>query len=219
VHDRKDVTKDFFLHKTLLMHHSDFFKAAFSRSFSEAKSGTVKLDVQDCGTFTIFIDCLYQDMTPDYPERDHEDMDYLCMLTHIYILAEQLLVAWLKIRVISSVVEFINEAGEGYNNVPYFGTLTLASENLPEGSPFMRLLVDLHCNHWEPDQDDEDERIDFEEVPSSVLCLIMEKFSAIRSKGASSKALSIEDYKETKRKANSKDSSEEPQKKKQKKDS
>lgn len=46
--------------KSLICHHSPFFKAAFTGSFLEAKEQSMDLDDVEARIFTLFVDCKHQ---------------------------------------------------------------------------------------------------------------------------------------------------------------
>jgi hypothetical protein len=81
-----------------------------------------------------------------------------------------------------------------YQGIPCYEWVTFAFRNLKEDDKLLAFLVDCHCSHWNPDADDEEEKILRAELPNAFLVQVMFKYYEMRDRRLTSKAVDICSY-------------------------
>ncbi|KAF2117816.1 hypothetical protein BDV96DRAFT_462079, partial [Lophiotrema nucula] len=140
--------KEYHVHKRLLTHYSDYFKGALNNgTFKEAEDGVVVISDVDICTFEGFVEYLYtqalspgKEWKPAHLELEEPETERIDLyLTRSYVFADRFLVAGMKKWVMDMAYDYFEDS------TPWYITVNYAYENLPEGSPFLELLVDAHC--------------------------------------------------------------------------
>ncbi|KAF2441472.1 hypothetical protein P171DRAFT_487933 [Karstenula rhodostoma CBS 690.94] len=191
----KNNEKTFQMHKALAIHHSGFFRGAFSSdNFQEGATGEVTLRDVTHDTFAMFLVWLYKGAlrpAKRWPEVYHDgDEIQHDLLRDLCIFADRYIVQALHTHIVALAVEYyaIDEECVGYGHVKR------AFENLPETDPYLKLLVDTHCLYWEPDRDDEEELVAFADLPVTFLHRVMAKYADLASRKISRMGLEKSDY-------------------------
>ncbi|KAF2035344.1 hypothetical protein EK21DRAFT_47537, partial [Setomelanomma holmii] len=143
--------KTFTIHKDLLIHYSDFFRAALAGQFREVHENTVKLPEDEPLYFEIFVHWLY------YQRFLHKDMgddaDLLAQLTmedgavdadtfiYLYVFADKYKVSQFLHESITGMLFAIND----HRNASLPGPVAIndALSSLDVTSPMCRLIVEL----------------------------------------------------------------------------
>jgi hypothetical protein len=211
----EDNEKTFQMHKALAIHHSGFFRGASgSDSFKEGATGEITLRDVDHETFALFLVWLYQGALPpasDWLEVYHmENLSTQGLLTDLCIFSDHYIVQDLHAHVLSLAIDHF--AGE--RRCFLYSIVKRAFDNLPETSPYLKLVVDTQCLSWNQSMDDEDERTAFADLPATFLCRVMSKYADLASQETSNMGLQKSDY--ISAAATGSDHDEEPPAKKQK---
>ncbi|KAJ4294541.1 hypothetical protein N0V90_008232 [Kalmusia sp. IMI 367209] len=185
--------KVFHVHKALLTHYSDFFRGAVgSGTFKEGAAGEVDLKDVGYGTFAVFLEWLYKQSLPSVEEwldiYGAQEIDCM-LLAGLYVFADRYNIPDLKTRALAIAFEYYAQ-----DNPPSYDAVTYAFHNLPTSSPYLRLLVDAHCVHWDPEVDDSGDEEDFESLPHVFLKMVVTKYSRISRNSRSKIALGKCDY-------------------------
>ncbi|KAF1964931.1 hypothetical protein BU23DRAFT_561468 [Bimuria novae-zelandiae CBS 107.79] len=142
--------KEYQVHKAAIVHHSEFFRAAFeAQNFKEGVSDKITLNDVDPTTFEALIDWLYRQDLPEIKQRNwtkyggsKEDTDIY--VTRLYVLADRFIMPKLKQLALEIAFTEFDEYVW-----PALNTIKFAFESLPEGDPFLQLLVDQHCLYYD----------------------------------------------------------------------
>lgn len=150
--------KQFYVHKTLLTHHSEYFRKALQPGrFKEGQEGIVCLEDVDASVFGVFVDWLYRQTMPVSAGWGVTEVTKLCpsmmtrcnLLACLFVLADRFIVPKLKPDLTKLTVTFFNT----FTGVPNHETITYAYGNLSPHSPFLQLLADAYCKNWKPSRD------------------------------------------------------------------
>ena len=100
------------IHKSLLCHHSFYFKAALeaalARSFEEPETGVIDLRDEDVEVFSVFNEWLYSG-TVSYEDYKVHHGTWSALL-HLYIFAEKRIVPKFQNALIDAMIEFASES-------------------------------------------------------------------------------------------------------------
>lgn len=128
--------KDFGIHKTLICHHSSYFKAAFTSGFHETSSGVMTLPDTKVEVFELFYNWLYYQKL--YDEDDDKDtwpsMHYLLEL---HVFADMARMIPLKNQTLSDVLNI----GHVLRKSPML-SFSYLWKNTSANSQARRLVVD-----------------------------------------------------------------------------
>ena len=139
--------KRFGVHKAPLVRESEYFRAAFNGSFSEATTGKIHLTEDIPGVVGAFVTWLYtRELARPGPdgvsEVDLSDED----LIDLYTFADAKLVRRLQWDVMDELVERVKETE------PTVYYVILAYNTFPENSPVRAFFVDWFCwRHTDPE--------------------------------------------------------------------
>jgi len=146
----------------------------------------------DTGTFDAFAYWLYYQTLVSSDECDEEypqpclDEDKGCehgrssfgtRLTRWYVLADRFIVPDFKECLIDLALE------EFQDQSPWYQAIIYAWTNLPEDSPFLRLLVDAHCHNWSIGSDERELQSNIDALPSCFLYRAMWRMKECHMKG------------------------------------
>ena len=92
-----------------------------------------------------------------------------------YIFSDRFETVGFKRAMLQQFIEFFVSPGNG--GVPFFETIVLAFDHLPENDPFLRLLVDVYCRNYDPANDSDRELRDRNDLPHDFLLRIMLRYS------------------------------------------
>ncbi|KAF2441470.1 hypothetical protein P171DRAFT_446355 [Karstenula rhodostoma CBS 690.94] len=183
--------KDYQVHKPLIMHHSEFFRAAFaSENFKEGVSGEVTLEDVNPAVFEAFIDWLYTQKLLDFREWDKYGGEHSLIyngmhVTQLYVLANRIIAPELTKTTLELAVDYFNS---DYVSVE---TIIFAYANLPEEDIYLQLLVDEFYTFFrkisKEDVNDEDELL-----PTKFLRGVINKYALLAT--TEQKSLEVENY-------------------------
>jgi len=148
----------FVVHESLLIHYSDFFRAALTGNFSEAKDKIVRLEEDDPETFEVFVHWLYYQRFPDKNLGDDVELvnvfregepSNLNTCASLHIFGDKYGIKQLARDTIDDAVSIT--IGDDEECLPSPFAIEMAFEHLRESSPMCRLIVDAHCFYGAPD--------------------------------------------------------------------
>lgn len=144
--------KEFFIHRPLLTSNSLFFAAALDGQFEEGHTQTVNLPEEAPDSFAFFAQWLYtHDLTHEEVDIPHQGpvqgnegptktrKPAYFKLLHLYALADRLSVEALGNQIVDKVMAL----AETTNSVPTPTDTWLLYENIRDGAPIRKLVVDL----------------------------------------------------------------------------
>lgn len=168
------------MHKTLAVRHSGFFCGAFkSENFKEGATGEVTLRDVIPDTFSLFLVWLYKGTLPDVLGWEkvcsNSDVGIGDLLVGLIVFDDGYLVQDLHQLVIGLAYDYYMDE----ENIPPYRHIKNAFDDLPHTYPFLQLMVDAQCFFWDPHEDTEDERDDFDDLPATFHYRAMEKYSEL----------------------------------------
>lgn len=161
--------------KPILVHHSEYFRKALqSDKFEEGRTGVVRLPEIEPSIFNVFVDWLY---APKPASKWRKYLSKLAIDTDmgyvlVYTFADRFMVASLK----ETCVKALARDYDKNSSRPNYKTITTAFQNLPSEDPLLDLLVEVHCQRWNEDDDSNDQDELFS-LPPSFLFQVMKKYS------------------------------------------
>jgi hypothetical protein len=154
----------YYVHKAMLVQHSEYFDRAFKGDWKEAQEGVVTLEDIDCQTcmsfynnrgfanlkpVDIFVHWLYTTKLPRkysdwFPELEGWDdvghLGFQWAMLKVRVFADRFLIpAFGQIVECTFIGYVVNET------CPYYEVVTYAYEYLHPESPILRAMVDSHC--------------------------------------------------------------------------
>ncbi|KAF2642252.1 hypothetical protein P280DRAFT_540020 [Massarina eburnea CBS 473.64] len=142
----------FIVHEPLLIHYSDFFRAALTNGMKETEEKTVTLAKDNPKVFEIFVHWLYYQRFPNKAHHDdqelvnrYKDPDVLIAL---YVFGDQYQARQLRNAALSAL--FYHTLKSDFY-LPYESSIRFAYRRLPTDSPLCRLLVDFYCQYAGPE--------------------------------------------------------------------
>jgi hypothetical protein len=190
----------YYVHKDFLIHHSGYFKKALVGPWKESEERVVILDDVEIAPFNILVHFLYTSQIPS--STDEWVKISQAKKWKIEVVELKLLVLADRFHM-SELLQLVNNdlVGSRMKHAPYYELVIYAWENLPEGSPILRLLVDTHVANWEPktDEGDEEEMELRPELPHEFLIKAMIRFAEVgterdKDKNGKAKKLVACDY-------------------------
>jgi hypothetical protein len=170
----------YYVHRDFLMHHSGYFKKALAGPWKESDERVVTLDDVEISPFNILVHFLYTSQIPSSTDdwvkiSQAKKWKIEVVELKLLVLADRFLMPELLQLVNNDLV------GSRMKHAPYYELVIYAWENLPEGSPILRLLVDTHVANWEPktDEGDEEEMELRPELPHEFLIKAMIRFAEV----------------------------------------
>lgn len=92
-----------------------------------------------------------------------------------YIFSDRFETVDFKRAMLQQLIEFFVSPGNG--GVPFFETIVLAFNHLPENDPFLRLLVDVYCRNYHPANDSDRDLRGRKDLPHDFLLRVMLSYS------------------------------------------
>ncbi|GAB7333774.1 hypothetical protein MBLNU13_g05298t1 [Cladosporium sp. NU13] len=141
------------VHASYLTARSEFFRAAFSKSWKEGQTRVTKLPEDDTETVGQYLDYVYGDRLPTYGQRtpDQTDAMYLA-LARLYVFGVRVLDVAIRNTIVEHFIAFsstINHGLPGYHYYPGSAAVDAIYEGTTAASPVRRLLVNLYVRHGE----------------------------------------------------------------------
>lgn len=145
--------KRFIVHETVLVHHSEYFRAALTSGFSEAKDKTITIEDACAETFEFFVHWLYYQRVPSKKNHDnpelvnrfyHKDRPNDENLAKLYIFADAHQVPTLRKALIAEIfARLVNPVGVRMS----VSAIENAFEHLQVKDTLCRLLVNQQCRN------------------------------------------------------------------------
>lgn len=172
------------LHKSLLVHHSGFFRGVLSEKFKETEQGFIELSEVHSTPFSIFIDWLYTGDLPSFFELSDRHTPYGFVECEAYVLADMLLAPRFKHDLLKCIFE------KHEKDIPSYITVIYAFGQLPENDELLLLLVDAQCINGGVTREEEEEDKDYiSELPHDFLVRVMKKLNQLDHMGKKPKKL------------------------------
>jgi hypothetical protein len=170
----------YYLHRDFLMHHSGYFKKALAGPWKEAEERVVTLSDVDVEPFDVLVHFLYTSSIP----KDTAEWVKISKAKRWKIEVIELKVLVLADRfLMPELLQAVNNdlVASRMKHAPYYELVIYAWENLPQGSPILRLLVDTHVANWEPktDEGDEEELQLRPDLPHEFLVKVMIRYAEV----------------------------------------
>ncbi|KAF2441879.1 hypothetical protein P171DRAFT_81468 [Karstenula rhodostoma CBS 690.94] len=177
------------VHKTLLVHHSGYFRGALSESWREAEDFKAVIEDVEPTTFNVFLSWLYTGKTPtddgewihvaeaNIPGDDGSSGAKLVEVMALQAIAfgDRSLTPSFQEAVRNHFVDIhCNRAPPQYTSVIY------AYTNMAKDNPILDLHAEKQAWYWNDDDDNEEERSLRPELPNNFLVRVMQKFAALR---------------------------------------
>ncbi|KAF9693833.1 hypothetical protein EKO04_008115 [Ascochyta lentis] len=143
--------KRFVVHESLLIHYSDFFRAALTGKFAEATDKTVKLEEDDAEIFEFFVHWLYYNRCPDDEKGDDaqlvdrfyfEGFPSASKTFKLYVFGDKYGVVRLRNDTINLLYDRMVYLDD---DLPCPELVSYAFRHLKARDPICRLLVDVFC--------------------------------------------------------------------------
>ncbi|KAF3047272.1 hypothetical protein E8E11_004613 [Didymella keratinophila] len=160
------MVEKYYLHKALLMYHSEFFEKALRGTWLEAEEGIVRLTDFETYEFNILVHWLYTQSLPkhdDWNEWDHiieppcdEIGQHLNTLVQAYVLGDRLLIPVFR-RLVNNVI--VDTAPIGNVRI------------------ILQFFTDGFCKYWSDEEDDNPGA--FKELHPDALVRILRRYSKI----------------------------------------
>ncbi|KAF2491103.1 hypothetical protein BU16DRAFT_621758 [Lophium mytilinum] len=141
--------KAYIIHLDLLIHYSEYFRAAFTGSFKEAEDKKISLSDVKKSTFDRFVDWLYyREISPTEEDKDPETgrLQYRGII-ELYILGDKYQIPKLRKYVIDHIFQSLTTSLE---LLPSPGAIARAYEFLPETSPMRKFMLDIFARRFTP---------------------------------------------------------------------
>ncbi|KAJ4333155.1 hypothetical protein N0V95_009494 [Ascochyta clinopodiicola] len=156
-HDRKK----YYLHKALVVFHSEYFRKALQGPWKEAEEGLVRLDDVEPAEFNVFVHWLYNLQLPEkhsyqawnriFENDELPVMDLFLLRIRAYALDDRLLAPTFR-RAVNSVIVSDWHA-EVRDAVTLALTYQWAFANIPADRLVLQFLVNDFCDFWHERRD------------------------------------------------------------------
>ncbi|KAH6639639.1 hypothetical protein C7974DRAFT_410597 [Boeremia exigua] len=176
----------YYVHKSLLTQHSEYFQRALNGSWKEAEEGVITLEDVECNTFDIFVEWLYTQkvpkkysewlkdtLTPDIWQRKAVQMAIVkaCHFGDRFLVSE-----------FGRIVErtFICYIVTSEDDL-YYEVIAYAYEHLSTKSLILKAMIDTHCATFTTDMDEKvPGEVDHREIlPREFLLGVMLRYAEI----------------------------------------
>lgn len=159
------------IHKDLICHHSEYFRAAYNGRWKESEDG-VELEDVEPEVFGIFVHWLYLQRMPKN-DRSFFHLTGSDIPKHNRLLLLKACVFGDRFMAFSFKKAAHNQYIDSSNFVLWYEHVIYAFGNLAGDDLLLKAMVGLHCYQWSPDQDEEDELALRAELPHSFLVSVM----------------------------------------------
>jgi hypothetical protein len=134
-------TKTFHVHRVLISWYSGYFKAALNGGFAEARSGVIKLEIEEPAVFESFVKWLYtQKARRDAITSANYD-EYFQSIVKLWIFADRREVPLLM----NEMIDFLHQSMVAVWVLPG-RPITEIYDNNTEGSTLRRMVVDMYAS-------------------------------------------------------------------------
>ncbi|KAH7094573.1 hypothetical protein FB567DRAFT_6647 [Paraphoma chrysanthemicola] len=156
-----------YIHKALLVHHSDYFRKALQGPWKEAHSGKVVLEDVESAIFNIFEHWLYFGSLPSSTDTEsavsewreitqqllhHDAESVILWCIQAYALGERFQAPKLCDALIDVCVTLdVDFVDFDCDNI--LPTIEFAFANIPKDHPILHFLVNRFCEAWEENED------------------------------------------------------------------
>ncbi|KAH7389503.1 hypothetical protein DE146DRAFT_791525 [Phaeosphaeria sp. MPI-PUGE-AT-0046c] len=160
------------VHKTLLVHHSEYFAKALEGPWTEAHTRVITLADIEAGVFNIFVQWLYCQQLPSGKNlvawgtvsgnliSTFNYIDIVAITLKAYAFGDRFLIPPFRRAMNQAVQEGVRATAMHPEVMVNF--ITWAFENIPSDRPVLQLLVNEFCQDWTvPDSDNDTQTLDF----------------------------------------------------------
>jgi len=183
--------KRYNIHKDIICHHSEYFRAAYNGRWKEADEGVTLEDVE-VEVFHIFVHWLYTQRLPTKSEYDgivtdadpgklddSEKVDGGYGVLKACAFANRFLVADFE-RITH---DFCIQTRIGASLGVSYKYIIFSYQNLPDDSLILKLMVEIQCLFWISSCDEPDEMEIRPELPHKFLIDVMSRHAELRETG------------------------------------
>ncbi|KAF1358717.1 hypothetical protein EJ07DRAFT_122576 [Lizonia empirigonia] len=176
--------RKYYLHKALVLFHSEYFRKALQGSWKEAQEGVVRLKDVEPSEFNIFVHWLYNQRLPETHDYDAWDIIFEVSLPYIghlrfciqaYILGDRLLAPAFRRAVNSIAVS--TWPMEGSSARALLPIYRLAFANIPADRLILQFLVNDFCFDWREQIDDDNTALN--DLPQYFTVRALRRYSEI----------------------------------------
>ncbi|KAH6875204.1 hypothetical protein BKA58DRAFT_409709 [Alternaria rosae] len=198
--------KRYIVHKDVICYHSEYFRAAFNGRWKEFEEGVTLEDVE-VKVFNLFVHWLYAKKLPtgskslleiavpdatcgnSLPER--KSASKLLLMASVF--GDRFLApVFHRLAHNTFVNRFVVESGD-HSSLAYEVVIWIY-DNLPKGSPLIDLAVELQCVIWEIEDDDEEEKLLWPQLPQEFLLAVMLRQDELKGQECTDIKLNACDY-------------------------
>ncbi|KAF9693671.1 hypothetical protein EKO04_008458 [Ascochyta lentis] len=177
--------KKYYLHKALVVFHSEYFRKALQGSWKEAKEGIVRLEDVESNAFNVFVHWLYNQQIPE--EFDYtawtsifgDDVmlyqDQFQLQIQAYALGDRLLAPVFR-RALNDVI-VSNQIMQYLSASKRLPIYQWAFANISEDRPLLQFLVNKFCSGWLEQKDDDN--IGLNNLPQAFTARVLRRYSQL----------------------------------------
>ncbi|KAI4641159.1 hypothetical protein J4E93_008037 [Alternaria ventricosa] len=198
--------KRYNIHKDIICHHSEYFRAAFNGRWKESDEGVTLEDVE-VDVFNLFVHWLYAEEIPPHWESLSEivepglnlddsawdDYSTAMLLLKASVFGDRFLTpAFHRLAHNTFVNRFVVAPGD-HSSMSYYMVIWIY-DNLLTSSPLVDLAVELQCIVWNTENDDKEEKLLWPQLPHAFLLAVMTRYSELKEEKCSDIELKACDY-------------------------
>ncbi|KAF1955499.1 hypothetical protein CC80DRAFT_564151 [Byssothecium circinans] len=178
---------DFQIHKALLTHHSEYFRAALEGSWKEAQDKVVIWNDVESEIFQIFAAWLYTGELPEAAEwinilgrvrgktKRENCNTFREVVVKCYALGDRLITPAFRRMICNFIVD-----GPRLEPMVIYQFAITAFERLPTECVILQYIVDGHCTHWKQGKDNAKTKQLEQQLPHEFLRRVMRRFGEMR---------------------------------------
>ncbi|KAH4107729.1 hypothetical protein HBI56_169460 [Parastagonospora nodorum] len=182
--------KKYYVHKALLVHHSEYFKRALRGAWKEAHKDLVTIEDVEPVVFNIFLHWLYTQQIPnslDYEEWDQvmgtkgtSDLEDAMTRVQAYSFGDRFLVPNFRRTMNEAFVDMM--VADVLPDPSKVDDLVVwAFENVPSDRPLLQLLVNQFCDDWNNFPVSATEIEALKTLPGSFLARVVTRYNQLKN--------------------------------------
>ena len=129
-------------------------------------------------------------MLPPFDAGESTKHEWELQMNRVYVLSDRFEALDLKRVALKLLTETLLSPSN--QHAPYVEATKVAFENLPDGDPLLRLLVEVHCEKYKY-MDEKNAEMEAQGLPHDFLVCVMMRYSKIRV-GTGQLQLDVKDY-------------------------
>ncbi|KAH7094575.1 hypothetical protein FB567DRAFT_600179 [Paraphoma chrysanthemicola] len=154
--------KKYYIHKALIVHHSEYFRKALQGTWKEAQEGVVRLEDVNHHVMNLFVEWLYTGKIPteekdwrrivenNKPDTFWRQLKYVTLI-EAYVFGDRFLIEPFRKQVNNAFSDAL-ESNYFCPSMRYRG-IGFAFANIAAERPILQLLTDNHCRDWDKIED------------------------------------------------------------------